>query len=117
MMAHWLDYCIPGGRIAHRLDAASLLHCNPKCTLVPNPIGSPTFPSPKLEARRSHLPRGPSPGSQGCMLCARGIWTGCHVGRCQRLQYAPKVTGKRVAFDLSLETLSRTLHGLLRELW
>lgn len=53
-----------GGRIAHRLDAASLLHCNPKCVLIPDPIGSPTFPSLKLESRRSRLPRGPFKGSK-----------------------------------------------------
>lgn len=63
-MAHWLDCWILGGRIARRLDAASLLHCNPKCILIPNPIGSPTFPSLKLESRRSRLPRGPFQGSK-----------------------------------------------------
>lgn len=92
-MAHWPDCCILGGRIAHRLDAASLLHCNPKCILILDPIGSPAFPS--LRRGEAVFLAGRLQASKIPSGVASGIQKGCHVARCQHLQSAPNVMGKR----------------------
>lgn len=46
------------------------------------------------------------------VVYASGVREVCHDGRCQRLQYAPKMIGKRVAFDLSLEILPPASHNV-----